>query len=332
VKALLSKGETNVHGRDAEGCTALHLAAKKGHTGIVRLLVAAGGLDLLQAMASNGRTPQDYAAAYRKKEAEHLLWELRDAITRELLQQEQCERECWAKAEQEAAEYKARYNEGSKDSVLTVSEYKEFVGNVRLGLLAKSKQEMCNRVVVEPMDLVCGEFEHAAKGFYKLLNVGRNIVNRGLELGVQAIEEEVMALGDEDVIEQLHYILKQRAREKMCHNGLRDKGRAGMRLRDFMKHKSAVTAELLEEEVVALRLYTTSAFKQINSPLRDQMRISRGDAHPLPVTVMLIIEGIKKLRRISTENEEATQEIVLWRGMKNMRPKDSFVDKGGTEV
>ncbi len=43
--------------------------------------------------------------------------------------------------------------------------------------------------------------------------------------------------------------------------------------------------------MVSLRLYTTSAFQQINNPLRDQERISRGEAHPLPVTVMLIVSG-----------------------------------------
>jgi hypothetical protein len=83
---------------------------------------------------------------------------------------------------------------------------------------------------------------------------------------------------------------------------------------------------------VALRLYTTSTFKYINSPLRDQERIGRGEAHPLPVTATLIARGIKKLRAIDASGAAATKGMVLWRGMKNVRPTDHFAEMGGTEV
>jgi hypothetical protein len=113
---------------------------------------------------------------------------------------------------------------------------------------------------------------------------------------------------------------------------VRDRGHAGMRLGDFLRHPNCATAQLEEEEVVALRLYTTSAFQQINGPLRDEKRIERGEPHPLPVTVMLIASGIRKLRAISAQSKEATQTAVLWRGMKNVKATDKFVKSGGTEV
>jgi hypothetical protein len=331
VEAILSKSNADVLWQDSKGRTALHVAAKHGHVGVVRILTDAGGLKLLQATARNGKTPQEYAAWCGQTEVEKVLRQLREYLTSEDLQQREWECECRHQAEVKAAEYAALHGDCT-DLVLSVSEYKEFVANILLGLMASSNQEMRDRFVGEPTDLVCGEFEQAAKGPYRLLNVTKNLVNAAMLQGVAAIEDEVKALGDKQVIEQLDYILWRRAKEKMCSKGLRDKGHAGMRLKDFMKHEHAVTAELDDAELVALRLYTTSAFQQINNPLRDQERIRRGEPHPLPVTVMLITEGIKKLRAIDAHNEKATQGMVLWRGMKNVRPTDSFADKGGTEV
>ncbi len=228
--------------------------------------------------------------------------------------------------------------QGTQDggtTVLTSDEHTEFLVHIIRGVSSLSRQPASismERFAIEPSDLICGEFEHAAKGPYKLLNVPeREVVKRWLK-GVEAIKDEVRELGDSNVMEQLNYILLQPATEKMCVNGLRDEGHAGMRLHDFMQHEHARVAELEEAEVVALRLYTTSAFQKINGPLRDQERISRGEAHPLPVTVMLIVSGIKKLRTVNSKRDEATQGMVLWRGLKNIRPTDRFAQKGGTEV
>ncbi len=96
----------------------------------------------------------------------------------------------------------------------------------------------------------------------------------------------------------LDYILHKPATVKKFPNGMRDEGHEGMLLQDFVQHEHARVAELEEAEVVALRLYTTSAFQQINGPLRDQDRIDRGEEHPLPVTVMTLVNGIKKLRAV----------------------------------
>ena len=52
----------------------------------------------------------------------------------------------------------------------------------------------------------------------------------------------------------------------------------GMRLSDFVAHEHCVAAHLTEAHVLALRLYSTAAFKAINAPLRDH---DRTEAHPL---------------------------------------------------
>ena len=253
-------------------------------------------------------------------------------MLRDKLQCEETQRVCRQHAQQLAAEYVR-----SGSVLLTEEEYTELAYHVLLRTKNATKQDADDvsqkKYAVLPKELVCGEFEHAAKGFDKLLNVSENEVLKHASAGVTAIEEEVKALGNREVAKQLDYILWQCAKEKTLADGtVRDKGHAGMRLADFLQHPHARTAELQEAEVVALRLYTTFAFQQINQPLRDQARISSGRPHPLPVTVMLIIKGIKKLRAIDAHSDGATKAMVLWRGMRLVTPTDKFAEKGGTEV
>ena len=86
----------------------------------------------------------------------------------------------------------------------------------------------------------------------------------------------------------------------------------GMRLADFVAHPEAVKAQLVEAQVFVLRLYTTAAFRSINTPLRNLARSLAGDIlqpprleqpHPLPCTVVLIYEALKKLRANIQSNE-----------------------------
>ncbi len=218
------------------------------------------------------------------------------------------------------------YREGS-DTLLNCQEY-EFIVDAMASDIVNHQQHF--RLT---QDLVIGEFEHAAKGLFKLINVPEKEVFRQAQAGVAAIVEEVMALGDDNVSENLDYILHKEAEEKVLQYGIRDKGHAGMSLEDFVNHEYARAAELEEAEVVALRLFTTSAFLHISLPLRDQERISSGKPHPLPVTVMMIAQGIKKLRSANLFNaKDSVKSMVLWRGMKNVRPTDLFAEEGGTEV
>ncbi len=327
MRELLSRDDADVLAHDGDRHTALHVAAMRGHVGVLKLLAEAGGLQLLRMASHAGRTACECAALKGHKDAEAELRRLQhDMITAEL-QRREFERECRERAEQEYD------SEDRTGNLLTREEHTEIVCNMLL-MTGEAVQEQDKFVhsAKFAMELICGEYMHAAKGFFKILNVSEEGVFSSSRENVAAIEKEVKALGDKKVLEQLEYILHRPASVKSFSNGLRDKGHEGMRLQDFVRHEHAVTAGLTEAEVVSLRLYTTSAFQQINNPMRDQERISRGEAHPLPVTVMHIAKGIKKLRAFEANVAATTEVMVSWRGMKNVTTTDIFAKMGGTEV
>ena len=92
----------------------------------------------------------------------------------------------------------------------------------------------------------------------------------------------------------------------------REGGLTRTRLADFMEHPYA--AKLSDCEVVALRMYTLPAFKDINDPLRDLARLAADRAHPLAVLTEHLTRAIKKLRRIGASEDAATQvcEMVIY--------------------
>jgi len=83
--------------------------------------------------------------------------------------------------------------------------------------------------------------------------------------------------------------------------------------------------------VLALRLYTTSAFRSINNPLRSKDTGPQAP-HRLPVTVALIAEAIKLLRVVEGKLPTCDDAVDLYRGMKGVRVPKRFVEKGGTEL
>ena len=106
----------------------------------------------------------------------------------------------------------------------------------------------------------------------------------------------------------------------------------GMRLDDFVNHRSARLTGLMREHVLALRLYSTIAFRSINNPLRDQSRRAEGRAHPLPVTVTLIGEALRQLRKVESNSATAQDSVVLYRGLSRSCISPEFLDMGGTEL
>ena len=64
---------------------------------------------------------------------------------------------------------------------------------------------------------------------------------------------------------------------------------------DFCNHPSAKTAKLGAAAVLAIRLYSTAAFKSLNNPLRDA---DRTEAHPFYATIFFLTDGIRKLRAV----------------------------------
>ncbi|KAJ1470781.1 hypothetical protein T484DRAFT_1917230 [Baffinella frigidus] len=105
-----------------------------------------------------------------------------------------------------------------------------------------------------------------------------------------------------------------------------------MRIDDFLDHPSAKLAGLGREHVLALRLYTTVAFKSINHPLRDATRKAEGKAHPLPVTVALLEKAVLQLRKVEGNQATAHDSVDLYRGLANRSIPAEFLAKGGTEL
>lgn len=125
-----------------------------------------------------------------------------------------------------------------------------------------------------------------------------------------------------------YYILLEGTSEKLCPNGVRDKGRIDMWLDDFLATPEAVEAKLTRAQVLCLRFYTSNSFACINNALRD---IDREDEHPLPATSTCIANGSKKLRAVGADTPEAKQTVILWRGFKDTQVPSAFTKEGGTE-
>ena len=235
------------------------------------------------------------------------------------------ERRASAVSEDMASKY------SGEGAVLSKEEYRDMVRAILSAEPFDARaSERGERYAVSPEEQICGVYQHAAEGFFELMNVDDDELYGKLRLGIKAIEEEVEKLGDPVVSEHLDYVLYQESSEKMFTNGVRDKGRNGMRLADFVEHKIAKEAGLKDAEVAALRLYTTIAYQAINNPLRDQERNARKEPHPLPVTTTLICNAIKKLRRIGARGSDAV--VVLYRGMRDLVAGDRFIKMGGTEL
>ena len=105
----------------------------------------------------------------------------------------------------------------------------------------------------------------------------------------------------------------------------------GKKLADFVAEANEGQSEALKltaAEVAAIRIYTTAAYRTINEPLR------KGDeeapSHPLPVTVMCLHRGLKKLRK--AREAEDFQPLTLWRGIKNTHVPADFLRCGGVEL
>jgi hypothetical protein len=127
----------------------------------------------------------------------------------------------------------------------------------------------------------------------------------------------------------LHYIIHEPAVEKMEWNAVRDLDRAGRLLQNFVDLPQAKAAKLKEEEVAALRFYTSHSFNVLNIPMRDQ---TRQGPHPLPGIMMNIQSALKKLRALGSEDASSKQTVVLWRGMSYMKLPREFSADGGTEL
>ena len=188
-----------------------------------------------------------------------------------------------------------------------------------------------SRFATEPTALITGQPQDAARGINFYLKAGDAEIYERLVHGVASVQREFADGGTAEDLECLEYVLHCAAgsSSKCFANGTRDRGRNGERLRDFVEHSNSRASGLTEAHVLALRLYTSAAFKSINTPLRDRARTA---PHPFPVTVNLIAEGLKRLRTVAAAHEGAHTPKDLWRGMRNVTTTSDFIQEGGTEI
>lgn len=204
-----------------------------------------------------------------------------------------------------------------------------------------------------------------------------------LATGKEAIINEVEQFGTEKDKACLRYIIHDEAgtcKEKFNNStgymdcdencGLLESrrvdgpGSRGKRIQDFVEEAQALEPSLLEEHVIALRLYTTDAYRSINNHLRHFVKINQrkvvragadgaataaapsaapaaapatesttvdDSAHPSEAwaaTITLIAQGIQKLR----EDTAQDHAIDFFRGVRDLELSDDFLNHGGTEI
>ena len=188
------------------------------------------------------------------------------------------------------------------------------------------------RFTIALRQMILGEPEEAALGIDRYMRVASSIIYAGMMKGVAAIVAEFEAAGTATDKECLHYVMDENAGSSDTEfpNGVRDQGRNGEKLEDFVNHPNSKRAELSLAHVLALRLYTTAAFMSLNTPLRN---IESKEPHPFPVTIRFITEGIKQLRSVGASSDRANKgETELWRGLRDLSVSSNFMEEGGTEI
>ena len=97
----------------------------------------------------------------------------------------------------------------------------------------------------------------------------------------------------------------------------------------LMQHNSTKVANLQRHHVLALRLYTTSSYGKINSPMRTNPPTR---PHPFAATTFFIFEGIKKLRTVEATGTDGQTPRTLWRGVSGLSLTQEFMANGGSEL
>ena len=126
-----------------------------------------------------------------------------------------------------------------------------------------------------------------------------------------------------------NYVLYEISSEKKYPNGVRDLGRAGKSIDDYLKMPQSKKTKMNKPEAASLRFYSSPSFPAVTIPLRDPDRKTK---HPLAAITYCIFTGIKKQLALGAEDEEAAvEEKIFWRGFSDLEISESFQKLGGTE-
>jgi hypothetical protein len=194
------------------------------------------------------------------------------------------------------------------------------------------------------IDFVLGEPVIAALGLEDYMKQGFAdywVHPNSCEEALAAIEKEFRTHGTDEDREWFEYITKCAASERVCAQGIRDHNRKSYVLADFAASKEATIAHLNLAHVLALRLYTSPAFKSLNIPLRTYKRDAEGNVlrppemnapHSFPITVLYIREAISKLRAAESILGTQGDLQVMWRGNKDLVVSKDHLSRGGVET
>ena len=194
------------------------------------------------------------------------------------------------------------------------------------------------RFFEDAYELQTGRPEDAARGLEDRMRVDAAALYARITRGAEGIVEEAQefAAGTPEHCAELRelvdYVVNQRTSERTYPNGVRDQGRNAVRPAYFISHAVAQEARLSEAEVLALRIYTTLVFRDLNNPLRDDARVARRLAVPLPAICWLADSAIRKMRALRAGLPAQEAAGAVWRGMRSVRVSDAFMRQGGTEL
>lgn len=163
----------------------------------------------------------------------------------------------------------------------------------------------------------------AAHGLAELLGVSSEHQGKMMIAKEKAIIAEFNKYGKPEDKDNLKHVLAGTYRE--------DWGRSNalsVSLDALLATDEAKAAHLERHHILALRLYTTSSYKCINEPLRQNPPPKQ---HPFAATTLFIQDGIKKLRANKIASGGALETQVFWRGMKDRSLPPSFIMEGGAE-
>jgi hypothetical protein len=171
------------------------------------------------------------------------------------------------------------------------------------------------KFIVPGEAIVVGSLADATAGIGSLLGVSDEQLAQYTLEGTAAIEREFMTNGTAE----------DKANFAKVRDGTFEDGKT---LDAIMVHPHSTVAKLQRHHVMAVRLYTSSSFRQINSPMRMRPPTR---PHLFAATTYFINEGIKKLRHVEAKTAGGTEPRTLWRGIHGLSLTEGFMMEGGTE-
>jgi hypothetical protein len=135
------------------------------------------------------------------------------------------------------------------------------------------------------------------------------------------------ALDHSTISSDFNYCLHEFSSEKVCFNGVRDKGRVGKTIDYFVELSETKDTGMNKPEATSRRFYSSHSFGAVTNPLRDPTRETE---HPIAAITYYIDQAIRKQLKWGAKDKNASsQERVLCRGFSDLKISDEFKEFGG---